>query len=92
MSKLSQFFTRSPRPHTPRRRGSSQNMRAPTGLWSIRLPNGTYLVEGVSESVAWRRFLDHQNFAELLKGEVVMACRTDQSPIISRVRCRNDLS
>ena len=72
-------------PPLPRRRGSTKVQR-PQGVWSVRLPDGSYLkdAEGVNESRAWDKFLHYHGDAQLLRGDTPVASRGLDSPLISR--------
>lgn len=61
------------------RRRSSAKIPA-GGIWSVRASHG-YLIQNVSEGVAWRTFLRTIEDAELLKGNAVMSKRISISPI-----------
>jgi hypothetical protein len=73
-------------PPPARRRRSSGKLNAVHGVWSVRLPDGTYLkdAEGMSEPRAWDKFLHYHSDADLMRGMTVVASRNHTSPTITR--------
>jgi hypothetical protein len=51
-------------------------------IWSVQLTKDFYAVQGVSESEAWKIFLQQSGDAQLLRGSTVMSALNKSSSII----------